>query len=241
MERFYLQFKLLLSIFVIFLGPKPKELSGSKRITLGKNTLSYFEMGNGKEICIFLHGWKLSKEMWRDIIPEFAKKYKVIALDLPGFGGSSRLSSNATLKDYALMFYLFVQKKNIEKFHLIGYSFGGKIAFLFASMFPNKVQKMVICSASLGSKKGVISKFVALFSNTYKNTHTRISREVIRGIQKTTLLLYGKFDFIVPVWEGEEIAAAIKNSKLVVFSHSLHMAYTEERQKFIKEIINFLA
>lgn len=115
MERFYLQCKLLLSIFVIFLGPKPQELPGSKRIILGKNTLSYFEMGNGKEICIFLHGWGFSKEMWAEIIPEFVKKYRVIALDLPGFRGSSRLSSNATLKDYALMFDLFVQKKKHRK------------------------------------------------------------------------------------------------------------------------------
>lgn len=108
-------------------------------------------------------------------------------------------------------------------------------------MFPDKVEKLVIYSSSRGSKKGVIFKAVALFSRMYKNTHTELSRQMNGSIKKKTLLLYGKFDFIVPLFEGEEIQKIIKNSNLVVFSHSSHMAHTEERQKFVKEIIHFLA
>src|ERR1700752_2619966 len=48
----------------------------------------YVNYGKGDEALVLIHGWTQNVDSWRDQIPDFAKHYRVIAIDLPGHGQS---------------------------------------------------------------------------------------------------------------------------------------------------------
>ena len=52
-------------------------------------TLGYRELGEGPPVLL-LHGWPTSSYLWRDVMPPIARRNRVLALDLPGFGGSDK-------------------------------------------------------------------------------------------------------------------------------------------------------
>lgn len=89
-----------------------------------------------------LHTW----ERWTDILE---KDFQVISLDMPAFG----LTGPSPKRDYSLENYAnfldtFLTKIGVDTFYLAGNSLGGAISWKYASMFPNKVKKLVLIDAS---------------------------------------------------------------------------------------------
>lgn len=108
----------------------------------------YYEVyGEGTPI-VLLHGSFYTIQMnWGQLIPELAKTRKVIAIELQGHGHtpfSDRELSRVTLaSDVAkVMDYL-----KIESADIVGYSFGGQVAYQFAIQSPERLRKLVIISA----------------------------------------------------------------------------------------------
>src|SRR2546430_10923239 len=64
---------------------KPADSHGDSRFTsLDKTRIYYQSYGKGPEAIVLIHGWSCRLDYWRDQIPEFAKRTRVIAIDLPG-------------------------------------------------------------------------------------------------------------------------------------------------------------
>jgi pimeloyl-ACP methyl ester carboxylesterase len=108
----------------------------------------YYEVyGDGKPI-VLLHGAYYTIEMnWGQLIPELAKTRKVIALELQGHGHtafSDRKLSRATLASDVekVMDYL-----KIDSADLVGFSFGGQVAYQFAIQSAKRLRKLVIISS----------------------------------------------------------------------------------------------
>ncbi|WP_460474482.1 alpha/beta fold hydrolase [Emticicia fontis] len=111
-------------------------------------TKVYYEVyGEGKPI-VLLHGAYYTIQMnWGELIPELAKTRKVIALELQGHGHtpySDRKLSRATLASDVekVMDYLKIDTSDI-----VGYSFGGQVAYQFAIQSPKRLRKLVIISS----------------------------------------------------------------------------------------------
>ncbi len=115
-------------------------------------TKVYYEVyGKGKPI-VLLHGAFMTiSSNWGQLIPELAKNRKVIAIELQGHGHSpfsDRKFDHAVLaQDVAgVMDYL-----KIENATVLGYSFGGAIAYQFAIQYPKRLNELVIISATYKS------------------------------------------------------------------------------------------
>lgn len=113
----------------------------------------YYEVyGTGKPI-VLLHGAFMTiSTNWSQLIPELSKNRKVIAIELQGHGHSpysDRKFDHAILAaDVAkVMDYL-----RIEHAAVLGYSFGGAVAYQFAIQYPKRLDKLVIISATYKSK-----------------------------------------------------------------------------------------
>jgi pimeloyl-ACP methyl ester carboxylesterase len=109
----------------------------------------YYEVyGEGKPV-ILLHGAFMTIETnWGQLIPELAKTRKVIAIELQGHGHtpfSDRKLSRATLASdvEGVMDYL-----KIDNADMVGYSFGGTVAYQFAIQSPKRLRKLVIISST---------------------------------------------------------------------------------------------
>ena len=119
---------------------------------IGGIKIDYQITGEGR-VLLLLHGWALemSKEKYRKLVGELAKKYKVVALDFPGFGGSSLPPKPWGVREYADLVASFVNALNLRVFGIVGHSFGGRIAIKFAVLYPERLKKLILC-ASAGIK-----------------------------------------------------------------------------------------
>ncbi|KKO89417.1 alpha/beta hydrolase [Sphingobacterium sp. Ag1] len=118
-----------------------------------KDIKVYYEVyGTGKPI-VLLHGAFMTiSTNWSQLIPELSKNRKVIAIELQGHGHSpysDRKFDHAILAtDVAkVMDYL-----KIEHAAVLGYSFGGAVAYQFAIQYPKRLDELVIISATYKSK-----------------------------------------------------------------------------------------
>ncbi len=104
--------------------------------------INYEEEGDG-ETLILLHGWKNDLEIWNSIAPSL-NSYRVIRLDLPGFGKSDSPSEAWDVSDYAIFLSEFLKKLETSKITVIGHSFGGRIGIKFSVLYPDKISKLVL-------------------------------------------------------------------------------------------------
>lgn len=152
----YLFLKLFLVMMTIVLAALPLygqkvKPSASGYVSVNDLKVYYEVYGEGKPL-VLLHGAFMTIDMnWGQLIPELSKNRKVIAIELQGHGHTSfseRKLSHATLAgDVAkVMDYLKVAKADV-----VGYSFGGTIAYQFAIQSPERLNNLVIISAAYKS------------------------------------------------------------------------------------------
>jgi pyruvate dehydrogenase E2 component (dihydrolipoamide acetyltransferase) len=92
-------------------------------------SLRYADMGEGDEVVLLLHGFGGDCSNWMFVQNELAARYRTLALDLPGHGGSDKaLPGDGSLADLAAMVQNFIAKLGLRQLHLVGHSFGGAIA-----------------------------------------------------------------------------------------------------------------
>ncbi len=117
--------------------------------------INYIEEGEGSPVII-LHGWGANINTVRPIINILNNRYKVYAIDLPGFGESSEPKDVIDSFKYAEIVREFMKQLKIEKASFIGHSFGGKLSIILSAKYPDLVDKVVLIdSAGLIPKRGL--------------------------------------------------------------------------------------
>ena len=108
------------------------------------------------EPLVLLHGFAFSSTMWKDNIKELSNTYQVFALDFIGDINKSKATRQMESKmDCANWFCDVLKELRIEKTSVMGMSYGGFLAFVFAILVPEKINKLItICpGASLQKQK----------------------------------------------------------------------------------------
>ena len=115
-----------------------------KQVQVGQFTICYLEGGQG-ETLLLLHGFGADKDSWNRLAKHLTPKFHVVAIDVPGFGMSSRPETESyTIRDQALRLDLIVAALGLDSFHLAGNSMGGAIAGRYAAEFPDKVRTLAL-------------------------------------------------------------------------------------------------
>lgn len=143
--------------------------------------INYICEGEGK-IVIVLHGWGANIDTVIPIVNILKEKYRVFAIDLPGFGKSQEPNHVMNSFDYVEIVRGFMEKMNIEKSIFVGHSFGGKLSIIMGSKYAKQVDKIVLIdSAGLIPKRGIDYYFKVYSFKTlrffYKNLFFWISDE----------------------------------------------------------------
>jgi len=114
--------------------------------------LRYLTLGEGDSVpVLLLHGFGADLNAWMFTQPALADGRQVIALDLPGHGGSVKQLDRADAESLAGIADHALHALGIERLHLVGHSMGGGIAISFALRRPERVATLsLISSASLG-------------------------------------------------------------------------------------------
>lgn len=127
-------------------------LSGlsAKTVPIADHEVHYLEGGTG-EAVVLLHGIFAEKDHWVDFARPLSERYRIVALDLPGFGQSGRHDKLAY--DYEAQttrLKEFLDALGIRRAHLAGNSMGGTIAALFAIRHPDRVASVAFIGAPHG-------------------------------------------------------------------------------------------
>ena len=121
----------------------------TKRLRLNKEIeVAYIDEGHGAEVILMLHGMGNSLTAFRNIIPLLSKKYRCIAIDLPGFGKSVRSPIEGTMHGYAGVIDGFMQKMGIVEANILGHSMGGQIACWLAINYPERVKRLLLVASA---------------------------------------------------------------------------------------------
>ena len=238
-------------------------------IVNGKN-INYKIDGNNKEVILLVHGWGGCINSLGSLHDLFANEYKVISIDLPGFGDSSQPDKDWGIEEYADLIIKFAKTLNINRFLYFGHSFGGALGIYLAATYPEAIEKLILAAPSyrrartsrssillrIGRRlpcvkalRPVIYKVLfpnsdlLKFPNLEQNFKKIVSQDLtgfLDNINVPTLILWGAKDAYVPIEDSNILHQRVRNSSLKVFGEYTHGFPLAHPEVVHKEVLEFL-
>jgi pimeloyl-ACP methyl ester carboxylesterase len=221
--------------------------------------------GDGPPL-ILLHGLAGSATWWQRNTPTLEKQFKVLVIDLPGFGASKR-DARFVLDDAPAQLIETMDRLGIERASVIGHSMGGLVAAGVAAGYPDRVDKLVLVDAGFLSLDPHLHHRITGPLRTLRWTAPSLLpvvawdairsgpirmaqattqilradwRQKLAKIQAPTLVVWGEHDRICPIGIGRSIVGAVADSRLVVISGAAHSPMWERPEVFDREVLEFL-
>lgn len=226
--------------------------------------VNYEVLGESEKTLLILHGWGRSINEWIPTAMDLSSDFKVILLDLPGFGITNRPKESFEIFDYAEFVKDFLLKLEIDKCILIGHSFGGRIG-LILSVSPDKLVEKLILVDSGGIEKNKLSvKLIRLIipaRRLFPNFIQKKIKKVIgssdynssgemrdifikvvnqdlsflfKKIKIPTLIIWGEKDKVLNVDIAKEFKAGIVNSKTRIVWGAGHDPHLQKSDQFVE-------
>ena len=222
-----------------------------------------------KDAIVLLHGWGQNIQMMQMLGEPFKNEYRIIVVDLPGFGLSEEPKEAMGVDGYTTLIEKLLKELNVKKPILIGHSFGGRISVKYASR--NDVEKVILLSPALRGhdKKGLKTKVLKTLkkvpviktlegwaknhigSRDYKAA-SPIMKDVLvktvnedlsldaKKIKVPVILIYGNCDSEVPMEDTKEYERLIPDCGLILYEGCTHYAYLERLNQTISIMNNFI-
>lgn len=112
------------------------------------NIEMYYETLGQGEPLVMLHGFCMSGEIWSLFVPDFKDHFQLVIPDLRGHGRSTNPSRRFTHRQAAPDVFALLDHLGIKRFKAIGYSSGSMILIHMATQQPNRIEAMVLISAT---------------------------------------------------------------------------------------------
>jgi pimeloyl-ACP methyl ester carboxylesterase len=107
--------------------------------------MHYLDEGSG-EVILLIHGLGQSLYTWRNNFHELAKRYRVVAVDLLGFGYSDHVDIDYTVDEITEALRLFMEGLGISRAHVVAFSTGCIYALNLAGKYPPNVDRLILLS-----------------------------------------------------------------------------------------------
>jgi pimeloyl-ACP methyl ester carboxylesterase len=101
------------------------------------------ERGAGVPL-VLIHGFPFNHQVWNNFAEKLSRRFRVITIDLPGFGKSSILPAPFSIDDVAKHIVARLKERKIKDFFLAGHSLGGYVALSIANNDPLSLQGLVL-------------------------------------------------------------------------------------------------
>ena len=101
--------------------------------------VDYDDSKIGDTTLLFIHGWAIDKTYWENQVIFFAKKYRVVTIDLPGFGKSGKNRESWTTENYGKDISAVLTELDLKNVILVGHSMSGGIAIETALTNPTRI------------------------------------------------------------------------------------------------------
>lgn len=264
--------------------------TADRYVTIDGTRLRVREEGDPKAPPIVLvHGFSFSLESWDAWAADLARDHRVIRYDLSGHGLSAAdpKSRYGTL-DRVRELLGVMNALHVHKAVIAGNSFGGLVAWNFAALYQDRVERLILVDSAAFSINGVTERPVAvppmmrtylqapspaaiagsagaIFAHPERLSPERLTlmramiarngpaliahleqftlpepRPALGRIKAPTLILWGRADRVVPVAQADELTAAIRGSRLIIYDDVGHAPQEEASARSIADVRNFL-
>lgn len=108
-------------------------------------------------VIVLVHGFAESRLAWRAWIPRLSERFKVVSLDLRGFGRSTPMAQDFAWSMQVMMddLHAFISSLGVNGVHLLGAKSGGSFVLEFASRFPQMIQTVMAITPPVIAANGV--------------------------------------------------------------------------------------
>jgi pimeloyl-ACP methyl ester carboxylesterase len=154
----------------------------------------YFLGGRGPSL-VLVHGLGGAASNWVELTPALTESYRVLALDLPGHGGSSPLPAAPSLTPFADVVAAVADRETLLPAAVVGHSFGGLVGLRLALRRPEAVRALLLASAA-GISSGTRAREVAVTALVLARP-ARLVAPFRRLVAELEWLRYPVFGFFV--------------------------------------------
>ncbi|WP_405970467.1 alpha/beta hydrolase [Streptomyces sp. NBC_00988] len=135
-------------------GDGTPDLDGFEHCSAAVNgtRLHYVDGGSGEPLFL-LPGWPMTWWEFHKMMPALARRYRVIAVDIRGMGGSAKPESGYSKKTMARDILELVRLLGFERINIAGEDIGGMVAYSFAMNHPEHVSKLALWETSHPNKR----------------------------------------------------------------------------------------
>lgn len=231
--------------------------------------IHWVEAGSGPAV-VLLHGLCGSSRWWNANIPALAADFRVLAVDLVGFGRSRCPGPLPDLAGLADLLASWMEQVGAASAHLVGHSMGGHVAIHLAARHPERVRRLVLADAA-GLPRRLTAAEVARWAyqiapptrwgdpaflpviwrdalragpvTALRALHGIVTDDVtplLPRIQAPTLIVWGAGDTVIPVDHGEALRDGITGARLEVIPGAYHNPMVDRPEAFNRIVQGFL-
>jgi pimeloyl-ACP methyl ester carboxylesterase len=151
-----------------------------------KVELAYIDEGSGTDVLLFIHGLGSNLKAWIKNIEGLKHSYRCIAIDLPGYGKSSKKDYTFSMSFFAESVLQLLDQLNIEAVTLVGHSMGGQVAVKAALMNASRISKLVLVAPA---------GFETFNTREQKWVKKTVTPKIIRMLSTRQLIINFKLNF----------------------------------------------
>jgi pimeloyl-ACP methyl ester carboxylesterase len=176
------------------------------KINVDGYDIEYKETGTGDEVAVILQGWGTSLGMYDSMAACINGRFRVIQLDLPGFGASDEPRESWNVDEYADFFLHFMEKLGIGRATLIGHSYGGRVIIKLASResISLELDRLVLVDAA-----GILPK--KTFAQKMKVKRYKLLKRLF-----SLKPVHALFPEMIDDWKGRQGSADYRNATPVM-------------------------
>jgi len=162
--------------------------------------ISFEKKGKGKPAIIFIHGWTNPRTIWQDQVEYFSNEYTAIAIDLAGSGKSGHDRTHWTIEAFSKDVMAVMDKLELNKAVLVGFSMGARVAVETANQFPNRVIGVVTVDDLKFPNRQIPEEMIATLVNNVTAMERTNENLVAGGFYKRNH--EANFERITAIYEG---------------------------------------
>lgn len=118
-------------------------------VHIGREKIFVKERGRSMDgsALLLIHGYGSAHDAWERVAPALERHYRVLAVDLPGFGRSDKYAGDYSPHGLAAKLAKVLDAKKAGAVHLVAHSWGSSIALAFALAYPQRVRSLTLIGA----------------------------------------------------------------------------------------------
>lgn len=109
----------------------------------------FYELnGSGSDTVVILNGIMMNTTSWYDFVPVYTKNYRLLRVDFRNQGRSQYVDEDFLIDIHVEDLKALFDKLNIEKVHMVGTSYGAKVAMLFALKYQHMLKSLILSNTT---------------------------------------------------------------------------------------------